>query len=520
MSIKSKEKYQSTVDKELNYFKTNITRITDLKPTKYSADRLIDTNFNRIDNSSNQLSNYDDNSNIDPNKKPVVVIKSFPKDEPLPPKKPVLIIKRNTSKINKEFNKTPTKKPVVSIISQSQLEQNRNDYNHRQNEYKNKPLNIDFDAAPTQEQINRSSVILKPRPNHLNNNNNEQVILFSNNKSEPINPIEKEKEHKRDFFHTKPVSSVFIKNLNDDDKENEIDNDYLIQEEKPIIFSKENKPKDEFDNKPIDQHINEIDHIDEQPEPVFKYDNKENESALINIDKGTSFTKKIYDYQFEWFALDSIEKSIATAIFKNKIFRKLNMRVNYHDLVVVYSPNSGGKTTLLNIISKKESFSSGEYLINDMKYKQLTNTQMDEFITNHVFYLHRAIGLNYKESIYTHLKNAFIDKSQKYKFNFDLDSIIEKFNLAGYVNKTFDLLDNVQKIIVLIVFAIVSGNQIILIDDPILPDNKQDDYIIKNALRLANSFYGKTIIITSSNKRLFDIATKTYVLNRGVLKLI
>lgn len=556
---KNKSKgYVSLIDKELDYFRTNITKIKELQPTSYSNDILFDINSKLITNGkldvfNNSVTDLLNNNkiirnqnNVVTNKKPVVVINSFPKVEKPLPKKPVVIIKKNVSNLENKPKQTIVKKPVVSILSQDELNRLKHkQYDNYKSDYKH-DLQIDFDAPPTQEQIDHSSVYIIPTRNRSQDNisfnkqvdnqmeklNEKPFLLFTKEKLNPDNDT----GHKKDFFHTKPVSSVFIKSSNND-------YNYDYQEEQDSYINDYNDSNDELSfNNEVEVHeynaFEETNQLEQEANPNLITDiqnadfdkslelsnNLEVEdlskNPLDNIHKSTKITLNIKDYDFESLILDSIEKQIQTSVFKTKILKKLNLSIYSNDVILIYSPSSSGKTTLLNIIAKKEDFNKGEYIINDFKHKELTESQMNDFINQHLFYIHRAISLSSQETVYWHLKNAYNRYSKECNYTFNLDEIIDKFNISGCVNRTFNILNNFEKTIVLIVYAIITNMQLILIDDPYLPDNFQDDYLFKNVVRTANTIYNKTIIMTTKDKRLFDVANKIYFLNKGVVKLI
>ncbi len=533
-NTKNKSKtYVRLIDKELDYFRTNITRIKELEPTSYSNDVLYDTNSNFITNDKNyneQSNGLNSNQEVK-NKKPVVTINSFPKVDPLPPKKPVVIIKKNISNLENKQKPIVVKKPVVSIIPQKELLKSK-ELQNNPTDYKT-DISIDFDAPPTKEQIDHSSVYIIPKEknnsfwnkqvdNQIEKLNEKPFLLFTNDKSDTSESTN-EKEHKKDYFSTKPISSVFIKGLDskqDDNNENDY-NDYQLQEPN-VVFEEY-----ESDYQPV---VKEIDHnlIPEAQEVDYNDVDLSNNldvedyssNILDNLGKSTKITLNIKDYEFESLILDSIEKYIYTSVFKAKILKKLNMSIYANDVVLVYCPTSGGKTTLLNIIARKENFNKGEYLIHDFKHKELNEAQINDFISQHLFYIHRAISLSSQETVYWHLKNAYNKYCKECNYTFALDDIINKFNIGGCVNRTFNILNNIEKTIVLIVYSIITNNKIILVDDPYLPDDIQEDYLFKNVIRTANTVYNKTIVITAKDKRLYDIATKIYSLSRGSAKLI
>lgn len=390
-------------------------------------------------------------------------------------KKPVVIIKRNVTTITEA--KPVTKKPVVRIISVEEQQKMKLDAEKEKEENLKKQNEkeitfFDFDAPPTIEQINRSSVNITPSKTKmidttLLQSDDVENTNVSNDKKDSLNKV---------------LDNISMEN-------EEGDNFYKSDITKPIILNNNDSSVENNDISDLIVHIN----------------------ADVNSPR---------KYVFESMILDSIDKKIETMSFKSKILKKLNLVVKEKDLVVIFGNANSGKTTLLNIISNNEIFNSGEFIINDKYLGELPREEKRIFIKNNVFFLHKNFYFDNAEQVYFIFKNEYDKATNELKNIFTLQDIIDKFNLHEMMNKFFNELSKAEKQILLLVYAVIKEYQIILIDEPFLPDSKHDDYLFKNILRIINSIFKKTIIIASSNKRLFDLATKKYFLIKGTAKLI
>lgn len=460
VNLKSQKIDTLTIDKELNLFldKKNSSKTNKvLEPLKYKTEltelkttKIEDPKIGAINKFSNKpvvvIKSFPEVDETLPPKKPVVVIKSMPEDVNDKPKKPVVLIKKNVTNLNNLDNKSNIKKPIVSIVNKPKPIDDILNVKTGLNpiDYDAPKLNINFDEPPTEEQLKRSSVIIK--------NNNDNV----------------------------PTKEIKF--------EDELKKIEIMQETKSFDL-----PNQEIEN-----------------------NDKNKEKYFVDNLVGTKIEPRITNFEFESLILDCVDKKIKTFSFKSHILKKINVFIKYKDIVLFYGPSNSGKTTLLNIICNKETFESGEYLINDRFYGELNNLQLKDFINSKIFLIYKQLYLDNSKTIFNHFKEIFIG----YENNkiFSLENIIDKFNIHNYMNKTFNALSIVEKQIVLVVYAIINNYQLILIDDPVLPDDEQDDYIFKNVLRLTSSMFNKTIIIASTNKRLADIATKSFVLNKGKIK--
>lgn len=462
VNLKSQKIDTLTIDKELSLFldkKSDLKENKTLEPLKYKTE-LTELKTSKIDNQNvgavNKFSkkpvviikSFPEVDDTLPSKKPVVVIKSMPQNVDDKPKKPVVLIKKNVTQLN-DNDSNNIRKPIVNIINKSKDLDNSINVKTNINtpNYGAPKLNINFDEPPTEEQLKRSSVIIKG-----NNDIPTKEIKFE----EELKKIESLQETK--------------------------------SFELPINF--EDKSKEEKVNN----------------------SNKYSTNDFV----GTKIEPKIFNFEFESLILDSVDKKIKTFSFKTHILKKINVFIKYKDIALFYGSSNSGKTTLLNILCSKESFDFGEYLINDKFHGELNSIQIKDFIKSKIFLIYKQLKMDDSKTIFNHFKEDFIG----YENNkiFSLEHIIDKFNIHNYMNKNFSSLSILEQQIVFIVYAIINNYQLILLDEPKLPDDEQDDYVFKNVIRLARSTFGKTIIIASSNKRLMDISTKTFVLNKGKIK--
>lgn len=400
---------------------------------------LFENEVNSFLEKNNHLGRISPDVSFLPKGKPSVIINSFPKQDPLPPKKPVVIIKKKASTIDEEA-KPQVKKPVVRIISVEEQLRMKNQGNNQSEVIEKSEPTINFDLPPTLEQINRSS-----------------VNISSNSKTKLI-----------DEFMTSRLN--FDENSISDNSKN-------------------------F-NRKINQKIDNL--LKNESPPIIK-------------------EKK---YFFESLILDSIDKKIETSSFKSKILKKFNMIVNEYDVVIVYGLANSGKTTLLNILSFKELFNSGEYIINDKYFGELIPEEKQDFIRKNIFLIHKSLSIDYENDIYFYFQQEYDDKNNKFKSRYDLQILIDKFKINSFMSRKFNELIKFEKQVILLAFAVLKGYEIILFDEPFVFDDKNDDKAFKNAINVANNFFKKTLIIATSSKVLFDIATKKYYLTKGTAKLI
>lgn len=157
---------------------------------------------------------------------------------------------------------------------------------------------------------------------------------------------------------------------------------------------------------------------------------------------------------------------------KNKILFN-NMGIDFPEgkVTVICGHNGAGKTTLLKLISGI----------------------LPSAIKNAVgWYVPPTGGLIQHFSLYEHLQILEIDESTR----LFVDKAIDLFNVGSFLKKRISTLSTGQVMIVAIIVAIASGNEVLLLDEPfgsLDPVNSEKLSTFFSELAKA----GKTIIITS-----------------------
>ena len=195
------------------------------------------------------------------------------------------------------------------------------------------------------------------------------------------------------------------------------------------------------------------------------------------------------------------------------IFSDLNLNFQSGMVYALIGDSGCGKTTLLNMLAKLETFDKGEIVY---KGKSLTSLKNEEFYRNELGYLFQNFGLIESQTIRENLELGLIGKKKNKKQE------KERLLLQALQAVRLDYLSLNQKIYelsggeaqrVAIAKIILKDPPLILADEPTASlDPKNSKEIMEILLELRNA--NRTIIIATHNPSIWKMADQVIHLSQ------
>ena len=195
------------------------------------------------------------------------------------------------------------------------------------------------------------------------------------------------------------------------------------------------------------------------------------------------------------------------------IFSDLNLNFQSGMVYALIGDSGCGKTTLLNMLAKLETFDKGEIIY---KGKSLTSLKNEEFYRNELGYLFQNFGLLESQTIRENLELGVIGKKQNKKQE------KERLLLQALQAVRLDYLSLNQKIYelsggeaqrVALAKIILKDPPLILADEPTASlDPKNSKEIMEILLELRNA--NRTIIIATHNPSIWKMADQVIHLSQ------
>ena len=195
------------------------------------------------------------------------------------------------------------------------------------------------------------------------------------------------------------------------------------------------------------------------------------------------------------------------------IFSDLNLNFQSGIVYALIGDSGCGKTTLLNMLAKLETFDKGEIVY---KGKSLTSLKNEEFYRNELGYLFQNFGLLESQTIRENLELGLIGKKKNKKQE------KERLLLQALQAVRLDYLSLNQKIYelsggeaqrVALAKIILKNPPLILADEPTASlDPKNSKEIMEILLELRNA--NRTIIIATHNPSIWKMADQVIHLSQ------
>jgi len=164
--------------------------------------------------------------------------------------------------------------------------------------------------------------------------------------------------------------------------------------------------------------------------------------------------------------MNLIIKSLDFSYRNEEVFKDLNLNFESGVLNLISGPSGSGKTTLLNLIAGLDKPSSGSIILDN-----ITQSDNDKFVEPE----NRNIGFVFQDfALFPHL-NVKQNIEFSGKGNEDLfDKLINRLNIRSHISKYPYELSGGQQQRVSIARALFSEPKILLIDEPISNQDKNN----------------------------------------------
>mgnify|MGYP001276083857 FL=1 len=201
--------------------------------------------------------------------------------------------------------------------------------------------------------------------------------------------------------------------------------------------------------------------------------------------------------------MNLIIKSLNFSYQSEEVFKDLNLNFNSGILNLVSGPSGSGKTTLLNLIAGLEKPSSGLIMLDDD-----VQSSNDKFIEPE----NRNIGFIFQDfALFPHLN---IKQNIEFSGNRNeelLNKLINKLSIANHLSKYPHELSGGQQQRVSIARALFSEPKILLIDEPISNQDKNNKTEI---IRIISEFIKEKeivcILVSHEEINNFPVETKSF----------
>ena len=215
--------------------------------------------------------------------------------------------------------------------------------------------------------------------------------------------------------------------------------------------------------------------------------------------------------------IDNLHKSYKMGDSSLHVLKGINLNVNKGEMVAIMGSSGSGKSTLLNIIGILDELDSGEYTLDGIEIKDLTEKKAAQYRNKFLGFVFQSFNLiNFKNALenvalplyYQGLKRK--ERQEKAMFH------LEKVGLADWAKHLPNELSGGQKQRVAIARALAAEPKLLLADEPTGALDSATSHDIMQFLQQLND-EGKTILIVTHEEDISLMCKRIVRLKDGVI---
>jgi putative ABC transport system ATP-binding protein len=185
------------------------------------------------------------------------------------------------------------------------------------------------------------------------------------------------------------------------------------------------------------------------------------------------------------------------------------------EFVSIMGPSGSGKSTLLSILGILDFMDAGEYELNGVSIKDLTQTQAAKIRNNFIGFIFQSFNLiSYKSALDNVALPLFYQKTNKKKRKKIAIEALKQVDLEDRIDHLPSELSGGQNQRVAIARALCSSPKIILADEPTGALDSKTSLAIMNLLKEINS-KGITVIIITHEEEIAELTNRKIYLKDG-----
>lgn len=218
--------------------------------------------------------------------------------------------------------------------------------------------------------------------------------------------------------------------------------------------------------------------------------------------------------------LTNINKTYYTEATSLHVLKGIDLTINSGDYVSIMGASGSGKSTLLNILGILDNYDKGEYRLNNVLIRDLTERQAAHYRNEMIGFIFQSFNLiNFKNALENVSLPLYYRKISRKKRNIIAMEYLDKMGLKDWAYHLPSEMSGGQKQRVAIARAIISEPKVILADEPTgALDSKTTEEVMQVLTDLNKS--GITTIIVTHEKSVADATKKIIHIKDGMIENI